>query len=67
MTSVPKPLKFLRVHYDTLKEIYEKIKDKETQVYMCLKVICDNVECVMSNFIVSQIMLVETKVFHDIK
>ncbi|KAI0242456.1 26S proteasome non-ATPase regulatory subunit 2 [Lamellibrachia satsuma] len=31
MTSVPKPLKFLRVHYDTLKEIYEKIKDKETQ------------------------------------
>ncbi|XP_072163090.1 26S proteasome non-ATPase regulatory subunit 2-like [Diadema setosum] len=25
MTSVPKPLKFLRPHYDTLKEIYEKM------------------------------------------
>lgn len=35
MTSVPKPLKFLRVHYDTLKGIYEKIKDPNT------KVICD--------------------------
>lgn len=32
MTSVPKPLKFLRPHYDTLKTVYEKIKDKETQV-----------------------------------
>ncbi|CAL1538285.1 unnamed protein product [Lymnaea stagnalis] len=31
MTSVPKPLKFLRQHYDTLKGVYEKIKDKETQ------------------------------------
>ncbi|KAL4225519.1 26S proteasome non-ATPase regulatory subunit 2 [Mactra antiquata] len=31
MTSVPKPLKFLRPHYDTLKTVYEKIKDKETQ------------------------------------
>lgn len=32
MTSVPKPLKFLRVHYDTLKDAHEKIRDKETQV-----------------------------------
>jgi 26S proteasome regulatory subunit N1 len=32
MTSVPKPLKFLREHYDTLKAIYEKIFDKETKV-----------------------------------
>ncbi|KAL5006869.1 hypothetical protein ScPMuIL_015675 [Solemya velum] len=31
MTSVPKPLKFLRPHYETLKEVYEKIKDKETK------------------------------------
>ncbi|CAG5116596.1 unnamed protein product [Candidula unifasciata] len=31
MTSVPKPLKFLRVHYDTLKGIYETIKDSNTQ------------------------------------
>lgn len=26
MTSVPKPLKFLKPHYDTMKEVYEKIK-----------------------------------------
>lgn len=25
MTSVPKPLKFLRAHYDTLKSIFEKL------------------------------------------
>lgn len=31
MTSVPKPLKFLRPHYDTLKEVYGKIKEDETQ------------------------------------
>ncbi|XP_012937202.1 26S proteasome non-ATPase regulatory subunit 2 [Aplysia californica] len=31
MTSVPKPLKFLRPHYDTIKGVHEKIKDKETQ------------------------------------
>ncbi|XP_041365311.1 26S proteasome non-ATPase regulatory subunit 2-like [Gigantopelta aegis] len=33
MTSVPKPLKFLRMHYDTLKEIYEKIKETETKKF----------------------------------
>ena len=33
MTSVPKPLKFLRPHYDTLKGIYETIKDNETKVH----------------------------------
>lgn len=27
MTSVPKPLKFMRQHYGTMKQIYEKIKD----------------------------------------
>jgi len=26
MTSVPKPLKFMRLHYDTMKQVYEKIK-----------------------------------------
>ncbi|KAJ8299161.1 hypothetical protein KUTeg_023221 [Tegillarca granosa] len=31
MTSVPKPLKFLRPHYETLKEVYEKIKEAETK------------------------------------
>lgn len=32
MTSVPKPLKFLRNKYDTLKAVYEKIEDKTTKV-----------------------------------
>lgn len=32
MTSVPKPLKFLRPHYDSLKEVHENIKDAETKV-----------------------------------
>ncbi|XP_006811883.1 26S proteasome non-ATPase regulatory subunit 2-like [Saccoglossus kowalevskii] len=31
MTSVPKPLKFLRPHFGTLKEVYEKIKDGENK------------------------------------
>ena len=31
MTSVPKPLKFLREHYDTLKQIYETMPNEETQ------------------------------------
>ena len=39
MTSVPKPLKFLREHYNTIKEVYTKITDKETKVssffYLC--------------------------------
>jgi len=32
MTSVPKPLKFLRPHYDTLKQVYEKITEDRTKV-----------------------------------
>lgn len=31
MTSVPKPLKFLRPHYGTLKKVYEKITDVEVK------------------------------------
>ncbi|XP_022839583.1 26S proteasome regulatory complex, non-ATPase subcomplex, Rpn1 subunit, partial [Ostreococcus tauri] len=31
MTSVPKPLKFLRPHLQTLKDVYEKMKDKENK------------------------------------
>lgn len=27
MTSVPKPLKFMKPHYDTMKTIYEKITE----------------------------------------
>ncbi|CAF0712055.1 unnamed protein product [Brachionus calyciflorus] len=33
MTSVPKPLKFLRNQYDTLKSVYEKIHDKTTKEF----------------------------------
>ncbi|XP_064476631.1 26S proteasome non-ATPase regulatory subunit 2-like [Ornithodoros turicata] len=33
MTSVPKPLKFLRPHYKTLKDVYEKITDSETRSF----------------------------------
>ncbi|XP_057653315.1 26S proteasome non-ATPase regulatory subunit 2 [Diorhabda carinulata] len=31
MTSVPKPLKFMKPHYDTMKQIYEKITDPEVK------------------------------------
>jgi len=33
MTSVPKPLKFLRPHFSTLKEIYEKMGEVETKKF----------------------------------
>ncbi|CAH0715457.1 unnamed protein product, partial [Brenthis ino] len=33
MTSVPKPLKFLREHYPALKEVYEKIEDEKTKKF----------------------------------
>ena len=32
MTSVPKPLKFLRPHYPTLKTVYEKFPEGEAKV-----------------------------------
>lgn len=31
MTSVPKPLKFMRPHYDTMKQVYEKITDQNVK------------------------------------
>ncbi|KAL8579194.1 26S proteasome non-ATPase regulatory subunit 2 [Nucella lapillus] len=33
MTSVPKPLKFLRAHYATIKAVHDKIRDKETKAF----------------------------------
>lgn len=33
MTSVPKPLKFLRPHFGTLKDVYEKINDNSVKKY----------------------------------
>ena len=38
MTSVPKPLKFLRPHFDTLKEVFEKIVEVQTKQF-CADVI----------------------------
>jgi len=38
MTSVPKPLKFLRPHYETLKGVYEKIINTDTKKF-CADVI----------------------------
>lgn len=42
MTSVPKPLKFMRPHYETMKEIHKKmtttVKDKHT-LKMCAEII----------------------------
>lgn len=35
MTSVPKPLKFLRPHYGKLKEIYEGMASGENKVRLC--------------------------------
>lgn len=33
MTSVPKPLKFLRPHFESLKQIYDKIVDEDTKKF----------------------------------
>ncbi|GBP85213.1 26S proteasome non-ATPase regulatory subunit 2 [Eumeta japonica] len=33
MTSVPKPLKFLREHYPALKQVYEKISEEKTKQF----------------------------------
>ena len=39
MTSVPKPLKFLGPHLDTLKGVYDKILNLETKVLRVLLLI----------------------------
>lgn len=31
MTSVPKPLKFMKLHYATMKEIFEKLEEGEVK------------------------------------
>ena len=38
MTSVPKPLKYLRPHFATLKDIYDKWGDGENKVSFCTTV-----------------------------
>jgi len=47
MTSVPKPLKFLRPHYDTLKQVYEKINDERTKV-KCISIMHIITNCLIS-------------------
>lgn len=39
MTSVPKPLKFLRPHYGKLKEIYENMAPGENKVKLFQKLV----------------------------
>lgn len=39
MTSVPKPLKFLRPHYGKLKEIYESMAPGENKVKLFQKLV----------------------------
>ena len=39
MTSVPKPLKFLRPHFDTLKGIYESFQASQAKV-CCMRILC---------------------------
>lgn len=47
MTSVPKPLKFLRPHFDSLKGVYDKISNAETKVSISLF----NLKKLMSHFL----------------
>jgi 26S proteasome regulatory subunit N1 len=60
MTSVPKPLKFLRASYESLKQSYEKINDVETKS-MCADIISvlgmtisDKRECLKYRFLSSK-------------
>ena len=40
MTSVPKPLKFLRSHFETLKDLYTKWPDSDNRVCIYLLCVC---------------------------
>ena len=60
MTSVPKPLKFMRSHYDTMKQIYAKIQDPKTKEF-CADVVSvlamtmsDNRDCLKYRLLGSQ-------------
>ena len=60
MTSVPKPLKFLRNSYDSLKLSYEKIADPQTKEF-CADIISilgmtisDKRECLKYRFLSSK-------------
>lgn len=60
MTSVPKPLKFMRPHFDTMKQIYTKIQDPKTKEF-CADVVSvlamtmsDNRDCLKYRLLGSQ-------------
>ena len=60
MTSVPKPLKFLRNQYETLKSVYEKISEPTTKEF-CADIISvlgmtisDKRECLKYRFLSSK-------------
>jgi 26S proteasome regulatory subunit N1 len=60
MTSVPKPLKFMRLHFDTMKQIYAKIEDPKTKEF-CADVVSvlamtmsDNRDCLKYRLLGSQ-------------
>lgn len=60
MTSVPKPLKFMRGHYPAMKQVYEKIDDKKTK-RLCADILSvlamtmgDNRECLKYHLLGSQ-------------
>jgi len=60
MTSVPKPLKFMRPHYDTMKNVYEKIVDPGVKAF-CADVLSvlsmtmsEDRECLKYRLIASQ-------------
>lgn len=60
MTSVPKPLKFMRQHYDTMKEIYKKMPDVPTR-HACADIISvlamtmgQGKECLVYRFLCDQ-------------
>lgn len=58
MTSVPKPLKFLRPHYGTLKEYFERMPESDLKVWIiiffiavrCSRQLCANCFGGFTNF-----------------
>lgn len=60
MTSVPKPLKFMRIHYEAMKEIYKKMPDTATR-HACADIISvlamtmgSGKECLVYRFLCDQ-------------
>ncbi|XP_044739698.1 26S proteasome non-ATPase regulatory subunit 2-like [Chrysoperla carnea] len=61
MTSVPKPLKFMRIHYETLQRVFDKITDKNTK-RLCADILSvlsmtmgENRECLKYNLLAAPV------------